>query len=459
VDPVLITSSVVGAGALLFGVGRQRARLRALRAAAGACGLERLHTVRSYGVIPSGITGHAGPLAVSLSPLSHGLMGGSGTLVRVHEGLARISVRTGLDRTVQSLLRGGPAFETGDPAFDGVADLEGEPAVLQALLDQTTRLGLRQLLAGMVNDAASGRAFRTRASLRGELRFAFEDDDWLFREAALPLALRGILDLARRLLPPEDVAERLAANAREDPVDTVRLRNLETLRREYPQHPETMRALRTGCRDGNEVVRLFAAVSLGAEGRTVVRRLAEAAQDDSCAARAVAALGLELAATAALGLLSAALERRRVDTAEACIDALAGRGGEECVASLTGVLANERGPVAVAAARALRYPELPGGQAVLLRHGLGHAETAVRAAAALALAEVGTVEAVLPLQELGVRGGADLRHVAREAVAAIQSRLPGAAPGQLSMSAAKGGTVSLTREGGELSLDPEADLR
>jgi hypothetical protein len=65
------------------------------------------------------------------------------------------------------------------------------------------------------------------------------------------------------------------------------------------------------------------------------------------------------------------------------------------------------------------------------------------------------VEAVLPLIELGGRGGPEVRESALAAVASIQSRLQGAAPGQLSVAHGEGGTLSLAREGGELSLPGE----
>jgi HEAT repeat protein len=302
----------------------------------------------------------------------------------------------------------------------------------------------------MVNDVTGRRGFRTRAALRGELMFSF-DDDWLSRQTALPAALGGILDFARRLVPPADIPGRLAANARQDPVDTVRLRNLETLRREYPHHGETQRALREACRDAHDVVRLFAASSLGAEGREVLLQLTTTA-GDSCASRAVTALGAELSAAMALDLLADALAKRRFATAEACIGVLAGRGGGLSVTAFSRALVVERGRVAVAAARALGHPGLPDAQGVLLQHGIGHAEAGVRAAAARALGEIGTVEAVLPLIELGGRGGPEVRESALAAVASIQSRLQGAAPGQLSVAHGEGGTLSLAREGGELSL-------
>jgi hypothetical protein len=428
-DPSLVGLAVGGAVMLLMATGRLRIRVRAMRAAAEACGVERIRGLRTHGLVPSGITGYAGPLAVSLSPVSLVNLFASGTLVRVHQGMASIWVRpAGLDTSVQKRLLRAQEFEVGDPGFDEVAYVQGPPVLLRALLDHPTRLALRRLLAGTVDDSVSQRTFPTSATLRGELRFSFGEEDWLFIKEGLPLALRGILDLARRLVPPDDVAGRLAQNAREDPLDRVRVRNLEVLHQAYPRHEVTARALRQGCQDASEAVRLFAAIALGAEARDLVRRLAAEAEDDSCSARAIAALGAELPPAEALRLLRGALEDRRLATAEACVDRLGGQEGEESARSLTLVLEQEKGSLAVAAARAL--------------------------------GAVGTVEAVLPLQEAGARAGGDLGQAARQAVAAIQSRLRGAERGQLTVATVEGGTVALASEGGQVSLpDPDGSLR
>jgi hypothetical protein len=74
---------------------------------------------------------------------------------------------------------------------------------------------------------------------------------------------------------------------------------------------------------------------------------------------------------------------------------------------------------------------------------------------------VGTAAAVLPLKEAadGLFPG-ELRRAARQAVAEIQSRAQGAAPGQLSLAGGEEGRLSLAQEGGELSLaeSPEGQL-
>ena len=84
----------------------------------------------------------------------------------------------------------------------------------------------------------------------------------------------------------------------------------------------------------------------------------------------------------------------------------------------------------------------------------------MRVAAARALGRVGTTGAVLPLKGLEARDGA-ARAATRQAIALIQSRVAGAAPGQLSLAGGESGQLSLaTEEQGRLSLaDPSGPGR
>jgi hypothetical protein len=62
---------------------------------------------------------------------------------------------------------------------------------------------------------------------------------------------------------------------------------------------------------------------------------------------------------------------------------------------------------------------------------------------------------VLPLKEAAERFSrdAELSRATRQAIAEIQSRLPGASPGQLSLAGADAGQLSLTQaDAGQLSL-------
>ena len=91
-----------------------------------------------------------------------------------------------------------------------------------------------------------------------------------------------------------------------------------------------------------------------------------------------------------------------------------------------------------------------------LLSALQHGHEGVRLAAARALGEVGTADAVSWLRDLA-HGPSNhsyaQRRIALPAIVDIQARLHGA-PGQLTMAAEAGGEVSLAAEGGELSLAP-----
>jgi hypothetical protein len=169
-------------------------------------------------------------------------------------------------------------------------------------------------------------------------------------------------------------------------------------------------------------VRLRAAMALGEEGRGTLLELVErAGADDSCAARAVAALGDRLPATLAESALRGALEKAgRPQTAQACLEALALLGRAEAEGLMLEALRSEEVPVAVAAARAL--------------------------------GRAGTVASVPPLRE-AMRHRGELRSAARQAIAGIQARLTGAEPGQLSLAGGEAGALSLVDgEPGSLSL-------
>jgi len=79
-------------------------------------------------------------------------------------------------------------------------------------------------------------------------------------------------------------------------------------------------------------------------------------------------------------------------------------------------------------------------------------------AAARALGRVGSAAAVAPLKEAEARRREpDLTRAARQAIAEIQARLPGASPGQLSLASGETGSLSLAEdERGRLSLKEDA---
>jgi HEAT repeat protein len=231
-------------------------------------------------------------------------------------------------------------------------------------------------------------------------------------------------ELSRRLVAPEPVRGRLAANARHDPVAGVRLLNLLALVRLHPGDAFTAAELRAATSDRDAEVRLRAGIELGKDGRDVLLALAaDRAVEDRCSARAIEALGRDFPAEQARAQLARACrevrrEPLRPASLRACIAVLGRRGGAE--ATLINALE------------------------------LGHEQ--VRVAAADALGAVGSAAAVLPLKEAAERHGGTLASAARNAIAEIQSRLTGS-PGELSLAEGEAGHLSLTADvGGRVSL-------
>jgi hypothetical protein len=274
----------------------------------------------------------------------------------------------------------------------------------------------------------------------------------------LAVALSDLLRFAERLVQPGDVLQRLAENARHDWDPECRLESLMTLVEESPGHPTTLETLRAAVADTHDEVRLQAGIALGEEGHEVLLGLASREwPSDSCSARAVDALGTHLPRERACAILDQALDTRRVETAVSCLEALRRLGGAEVVKPLANALAVGKGTIAERAARALGWTGQTAAEGPLIA-ALDREDA--RAAAARALAYVGTVEAVMPLMEAEARYPRDkeLRLAARQTVTDIQTRLSGASRGQLSLAEGAAGHVSLAEgEGGELSLadDPE----
>jgi HEAT repeat protein len=114
----------------------------------------------------------------------------------------------------------------------------------------------------------------------------------------------------------------------------------------------------------------------------------------------------------------------------------------------------ERGELAEAAAAALGASGSVSAERPLIA-ALAHPIDFVRTAAARSLGRAGSIAAVLPLREAeeGHPRDADLRRIAREAVAAIQARCGAASPGQLTLAEGEPGRLSLVEgEEGRLSL-------
>lgn len=307
-------------------------------------------------------------------------------------------------------------IEVGSESFDQTFFVAGPLQLVLALLDAEAR----DLLLRVSSITSAGSRLEI---ISGQLQAEVANDQ-------LPLVLPLLLAIGERFARPLEIDGSLARNATRDPEAGVRLKNLLLLARELPGHERTVEALRAACSDRSPEVRLGVGKVLGAEGRGVLMTLAENLEDDAVSAEAVSFLGRELPLESTKAILLNALDRRCFQTARACLEAL----GRETTGS----------------------PDAEGA----LTQALQHDQATLRVAAAKALGRVGTAAAVLPLKESVERFSRDpeLRRATRQAIAEIQSRLPGASPGQLSLPGPEAGRLSLASDpSGQLSITAEEE--
>lgn len=313
----------------------------------------------------------------------------------------------------------GREIEVGDPAFDSQVFIQGPEALALAVLDAPARTRFARLLRGEAATQQNTVEVKAVALERGVLEVRVNDRHAARSAEQIAQVLQSTLESAHSLAAPSDLPARLAQNFRCEPVDGVRLRLLQVLDGEYPDRPETRQALRDALQDKSSRVRLHAALNLGTEGHGMLRDFAVCPQD-SYAARAVTALGGSLTLAELDGILEQALAGRRTETAGACLVSLGHRG--------------------------------PAAEALLLQ-ALGSGDPEITEAAARALGEAGTADAVAPLGRAADQLlPSPIRSAARQAITEIQARLTGAAPGQLSLAAGEAGALALAGEAGELSL-------
>jgi HEAT repeat protein len=358
-------------------------------------------------------------------------------------------------------------FEIGDEHFDAAAYLQGAPTLIRAIFDAETRRATAAFLGGRVRVGTPGAGEQTlavRTSLSdSELRVEIRERLFMSLRSVLPAVVREAVGLGQRLARPDDLAGRLADNTRREPVAAVRLANVQVLAREFATHPRTRETLLAALQDDSQAVRLEAAIALGPDGREALAGLAIRDETpDRIASRAILALGADFPPAQALARLQHALQADRPAVARACIGIIGPIGSPEGTGALAGVLAGANAELAVAAAQALGAGT--GADAAAERalvEALGHESSAVRVAAADALGRIGTPLAVVPLRNCG--GGrifeGDVGRAARQAIAAIQARVTGASPGQLSLAAGEAGQISLVDEDvrGRVSIEEAAE--
>jgi len=334
---------------------------------------------------------------------------------------------------------------TGDTAFDDVVEVRGEPSILLALLDREIRQRVAEFV-GLDGRLEEGRlASCARSS---------------FSSGELVRSLRLGLWLARELSSPGGgVCERLARNAKSDPHPGVRLWNLSQLHEQFGDSGEAEEASRVDLVDPSPWVRLAAARFLKAEGLPVLEHLVlDRAAPEGAAVEAVALVAARCSADHAGPLLLTALKMRSGEPRRQAVQELGRIGYAPSRGALMVLLERADPRTAAAAAGALAALHDQGAERALLK-ALESEARELRGAAIRALGTVGTAAAVEPLLAFlaGRRLDGETRQGIREAVAAIQSRLAGAAAGQLSLAAVAPGSgwlsvPSLAAREGDLSL-------
>jgi hypothetical protein len=423
--------TLVGVTYLWNSLARRHRRLRLWERIAKAQG--RDSEVKTSGLLArrAKLTARSGPNEVRITD-ARGTDGEIVVEIEGPEGFSTVKLRRQLfkPRTRE--------IEIGDESFDKQLLLEGPALEMGARLDEIMRRRLLSAISGCSSLEIGG----------GRLRAEVPEEEL---RRILPI----LLAIGRRLAEPMAAESQIAKNARRDPVAGVRLFNLLLLARERPGTPETLDVLRKACSDKSAEVRLRAAIELGDAGRGVLLKLAEKSVDDGAAAQAVSHLGPTLPFESLRDILSRSTSKGLPRTALASLEAL-GHHRAAAVGLLAHVMAEEKGELAITAARALGTTGETAAEPPLLQT-LQSEDDDLRETAAAALGHVGTAAAVQPLKDAAERSwlALGLRRAARQAIAEIQSRLVGASPGQLSLAGAdtEAGRLSLaTAEAGQLAL-------
>lgn len=333
-----------------------------------------------------------------------------------------------------------------------IPPVAGPPLLLCSLFGPESRRLVRNLFVGRIDRDTGVHTWDAAPLLRGGALTATYEVLPTSSRYELADIVAALLDIARRLEPPADVERAVAERARTDPQPKARQHHLRTLI-EHGAPEVAAEARRRALADEAPEVRLEAARASGADGEPVLEALVTGAGvPDACRSAAVRLLGPRLGTDTARVALERALAADGVETAVACLERLTGEGAT-AVDAIVSALRNERHAVATAAARSLATLAAPAAEPALVA-ALARAGR-VREEAVAALARCGTAEAVLPLQELaGSAGERALARSCRDAVVAIQSRLPGAGRGQVGLAEADAGQLAVADdERGRVALD------
>jgi hypothetical protein len=333
-------------------------------------------------------------------------------------------------------------IQTGDTFFDQRIRITGVERTAIAVLRRDARSTVLREIAHRGVQVADGKLCLEPARL-----------------SDLGTALPALLELARQLeLREEDVAARLADNARSDPCHELRLRSLRLLNEEFGQSKLAREVNVEALGSAQAPLRLEAAANLGREGLAALCTIARSeSEKEDLRVKAVEHLGRIQWADLVADAIHDLLDTPAVRVRHAAIAALGELQYRSALPRLSDMARHADSTTAAVIAEALGAMGSPAA-VPFLKEMLFFADTPVRIAAANALARIGTVDVVETL--LAISHGKhppELQRAAGWAVERIQSRVSGGERGQLSVVQLDpvAGGLSLAgagSNGGELSL-------
>lgn len=347
---------------------------------------------------------------------------------------------------MQKLVRGEDVL-LHDDDFDRRVHVQGEEAIAVGLLNDRLRAALLDFVERQGGQMDGG-------VLSIEMPGVVTDARRLLAVVESLIELSEAMDVDR-----QEIDGRLAHNAAHERQTPVRLRNLNLL---VARDPNGSLARQTASRllsDEEARVRLAAArVLLDEPSFQVLGALVSSRRDDALGQQALSLLLEHWSYEQCLPWVDVALGSDSARVGVIAVDAVVKAGDRARLPLLVRCAGSHDSSLAAAAARA--FGELGDGsdERVLLPL-LTRDDDHVQLAAVGALGRIGTVACVGPLLSLtsGLRLPGAVKEAAREAIRRIQARVGPVDGGRLSLvdeHAASGG-LSLSVEGGELSLEQE----
>jgi len=338
-----------------------------------------------------------------------------------------------------------PGLDTGDASFDALVAVGGRTATARVLLVEPARR--------LISALARKGVVRLRDGT-----FVHETVERVWDAGQLIALVHEVLAAQAAMPRVTDVLTSLADAARTDPVAGVRARCLATLLLEQPDQSRITAALDLALSDESDAVRVVAATALGERGIPVLREIAKREDgEEEPAARAIGLLARRLGSSEIMTILDSALRAGRRTVAFSAIESL-GRGDDaSACARLEALLRGDDEALAAAAANALSFTHAATAEQALVR-ALESPSPDVRHAAVRALGRIGRLASIAQLNTLlhGKALDPELTSAVQQAIAAIQARIPGASPGQVSLAEGEAGHVSLASDdrAGQVSLSP-----